>query len=319
MAYTLRVLFSGLCAFVPNKPFDQLDDPPTEVTVLLRNLLRPVPLENSPEGVALDPHYPLVEFDLADLHPLSPRKPDLRRDDTGRGACLLFGQEISFDLGLPEDEERKLTTPSDPERQPAQGDTRSTPNNQDSLYWLAKIKKASPDHFVASRFIDDPLTLEEETEILARLKLTHGFLRASKLSDQVCTFEPANGNDHYEQQIATELALDIQGVEGPAVIVLRAPDGSERNLMLSPVRRSGLLEIRIQNREIDDLLGIPKALLPPREMSDFQVFYDLVEPAQGATATVRRFPKQPPPNGNPSLKNPSLCPPTELALKPAAA
>lgn len=320
MSYTFRVLFSGLCAFVPNKPFEQEDGPPLEVTVLLQNLLRPASLVGSPDGDALDPHFPSLEFDLADLHPLSPRKPDLRREDNGKGACLLFGEDISFDLALPEGVERKLSIPAT--KQPETDLKQSTPENQDSLFWLARLEKAAPDQFVDPKLLDGPL-LGGEKLVLARLKLDHGFLRVSRLSERVCSFIPVDGVEPYEQQIATELALDIDGVEGPTSIVLRAPDGLERVLMLSPVRRSRLLEIRIQNREIDDLLGIPRSLLPERELADFQVHYNLVSSADQIQKTRRRFPKQPgqplSPNGGPSLKNPSLCPPTGLLVKPAAA
>lgn len=316
MSYTFRVLFSGLCAFVPNKPFEQLQDPPDEVTVLLRNLLRPDLLTNE---VALEPHFPLVQFDLADLHPQSPRRPDLRREETGKAACFLFGEEIVFDLSLPKGTARKLKTPTELEKQPRVGQTESTPQDRESLYWLAKLEKASPNHFVDPEVLTTALSLAGEPPIIARLKLDHGFFRVSRLSEQVCHFEPSSGNDRYEQQIATELALDIEGVEGPVLILLRAPDGTERTLMLSPVRRSGLVEIRIQNRELDDFLGIPKGLLPPREVADFEVFYDLVQVPDGVDAVVRRFPRQPPPPPGPILSNPSLCPPSGLALKPPVA
>jgi hypothetical protein len=313
MSYTLRVLFSGLCAFVPNRPFDQLDDPPTQVTVLLPNLLKPEPLDtNSPSGTTLDPHYPLLGFDLSDLHPQSQRKPDLSREATGKGACLLYGEEISLELNTPGNGHSKITIPSRPEAQPQANQVKATLADQDSLYWLSRLDKATPNHFVNPKLLTIPLSQEDNPTLLARMKLDQGFLRASRLSELVCDFHGANG---YVQQIATELALDITGVEGPSAIILRSADGRERSLTLTPVRRPGLIEIRIANLELDDFLGIPERMFPIRELADYQVFYKLVQAQSGTVApALRSFPKQQPVIPGVNLKNPSLCPPTTLAL-----
>lgn len=328
MSYTFRVLFSGLCAFVPDKPFDQLNDPPTEVTVLLQNLLRPKPLtlslteqpgESEPPNF-LEPHFPLLEFDLSDLHPQSHRKPDLSRTDTGKGGCFLFGEEVSFDLNLKKGQKRRLRIPDNPRFQPARQQEEETRFDRESLYWLARLDKASPGNFVEPSLLTSPLSLDGEPAVLTRLKLTHGFLRVSQLSDKVCEFHPPDPQRPYRQKIATELALDIEGVTGPVVVVGRDPERMERRLTLTPVKSPGLVEIRIQNRELDSLLAIPETLLPPSEKPDFEVFYHLIaSTANAAPQNPRRFPKQPVNEDGGSIKNPSLCPPTALALAPANA
>jgi hypothetical protein len=317
MSYTLRVLFSGLCAFVPNRPFDRLEDPPTQVTVLLPNLLKPQPLDtNSPSGNTLEPHFPLLGFDLSDLHPQSQRKPDLWREASGKGACLLYGEEISLELNIPSNGHSKLTIPTRSENQPKEKQEEATPTDRESLYWLSRLDRATPKHFVIPTLLTDSLSQEDNPPLLARMRLEQGFLRVSKLSERVCRFDGSNG---YIQQIATELALDIPGVEGPAAIVLRGSDGTERSLTLTPVRKPGVVEIRIENRELDDLLGIPQEMFPPRELADYQVFYKLVQPESGTvTPSIRSFPKQQPKkdgkDDGSTLKNPSLCPPTALGL-----
>jgi hypothetical protein len=322
MSYTLRVLFSGLCVFVPDRPFDDFEQPPTEVKMLLQNLLQPQSLTNAVDGDVLDPHYPMLEFDLSDLHPQSPRKPDLSRQDLGKGACLLIGEELSLDLNL---SERKGLRCPGRDRQPDANQETATSRDEDSLYWLARIDKASPDTFIDPEVLNEKLSLDGEPTILARLSLQEGFLRVTQRSDKVCEFHPPDPVNPYRQQIATELALDIQGVEGPVVIVGRRPDGTERRLALTPVKSPGLVEIRVQNREIDGLLGVPSDLMLARELADYEVFYELITPTTlvAGQPLQRRFPKQPvpppPPNGGgPSLKNPSLCPPTGMFLKPAA-
>lgn len=372
MSYTFRVLFSGLCAFVPDKPFDQIDDPPTEVTVLLQNLLRPKPLtltlpaaqpepeeveeaitvsaaakavkaadktlkmvkaaaksvsaamesdDDSNDASVLEPHYPVLELDLSDLHPQSLRKPDLRREETGKGGCFLFGEEISFDLNLKGGKKRRLRIPDDPKFHPRGQQAEETRFDKESLYWLARLDKASPGNFVEPSLLTAPLSVAGKPKILARLKLTHGFLRVSKLSDKVCEFHPPDPQRPYRQKIATELALDIEGVTGPAVIVGRGPRGEEKRLTLTPVKSPGLVEIRIQNRELDSLLGLPNLLMPPVEKPDFEVFYSLIaKVGAAAQGAMRRFPKQPDKDDDGgTLKNPSLCPPTGLSVKPADA
>jgi hypothetical protein len=136
---------------------------------------------------------------------------------------------------------------------------------------------------------------------------------------------PSPRSGQYKQQIATELTLDIDGVEGPVVIVSRRPDDTERRLALTPVKSPGVVEVRIQNREIDGFLGVPSDLLPIQELADYEVFYKLAAPVAtlGGSQPVRRFPRQPPPEppaipGGPNVRNPSLCPPTGMFLKPAA-
>jgi hypothetical protein len=187
MSYTFRIRFSGLCVFVPDRPFDDFVEPPREVKVLLQNLLRPQSLSNSVDGGVLDPHYPMLEFDLSDLHPQSPRKPDLSRQDLGKGACLLIGEEVSFDLNL---SGRKGLLFPRVDQQPNPDQETATSRDENSLYWLARIDKASPDTFIDPGILNAALALEGEPSILARLHLQEGSLRVSQRSDKVCEFHP---------------------------------------------------------------------------------------------------------------------------------
>jgi hypothetical protein len=305
MSYTLRVLFSGLCAFVPERSFSTGD--PGAVTVLLPNALKPIQLKNkvkkedeNDDGVdILNSHFPLVSFDLADLHPQSSRKPDLRREDSGRGACLLLGEELSFAMRVSEFQNNALTVPQALEGQ----------NSEDSLASMARLDDATPGLFVKRELLD--LSKFKTLDlVIARTHLARGSLRVSKKSDKECTFSPpVDGQDSIPQKIATELALDLEGVEGNVSILTRGL-GGERSITLSPVRRPDLLEIRIQNIELDDFLGIPGGLRNGDEVSDFEIYYQLMD-----GEVDPRFPLQPEPDEDDggSVRNPSLCPPSELA------
>src|SRR5262249_40160255 len=74
MAYTFRLIFSGLCAFVPNRPFSDKEAPPNHVDVILPNLLegRLVPVQDQSPAI-LVPHFPYLEFDPRHLQPASGR------------------------------------------------------------------------------------------------------------------------------------------------------------------------------------------------------------------------------------------------------
>jgi hypothetical protein len=315
MSYTFRVLFSGLCAFVPERPFATGD--PGAVTVLLPNVLNPRALKNKASNETdvdvLNPHFPLVSFDLADLHPQSPRKADLRRKDTGRGACLLLGEEFSFILRNAPAAQQAVAAP--PAVAVASFDPQADPQNlrdESSLFWLARLGQANPGAIVDRALLDFSKDMNLE-KVIARARLTQGALRVSQRSEKDCTFEPAgNGHPDITQRIATELALDFEGVEGNVVIVTRGK--AQRSITLSPVARPDLVEVRIQNIEIDDFLGIPLNLRNKKEVPDFEVFYDLLaKPANQGAVVVPRFPKQPDPGDDVTLQNPSLCPPSELA------
>src|SRR5262245_20794527 len=98
MSYKLGIRISGLCALVPDRPFEQ--GPPSRVLLLMPNLVRARAVGKNKAQV-LDSHFPLIEFDMADLDPTSQRKADLSRAETARGACLLLGQTVSFAIQTP--------------------------------------------------------------------------------------------------------------------------------------------------------------------------------------------------------------------------
>ena len=63
---TCRLIFSGLCAFVPHGgSFLEPSDPPRSITALIPNVLTPIPIEL--DDIIIPPHFPLLEFKLNDI------------------------------------------------------------------------------------------------------------------------------------------------------------------------------------------------------------------------------------------------------------
>ena len=301
MGYKLDIRISGLCALVPDQPFEQ--GPPGRVLLLLPNVVRARTVTGNR---ALDSHYPMLEFDLVDLDPTSPRKADISRQESGRGACLLLGESVSFALQTPGLQATAFTLPS---VMPANGQLKANGADGESLAWLSRLARAAPGCRVDQGLVDGAFDASIDSRIIARIKLPKGRLRVSDRSPEVCRFDPTvQGDQEYRQQIATELALEIENVEGPiAVLTTNTRTGASRTVMLRPARRREVLEIRLRNSELDDFLGIPDELAPT-EVADFEVYYKLIVPP----ANLRqRSPVREIADGG-TLRTPSLCPPTVL-------
>jgi hypothetical protein len=127
VSYTFRVIFDGVCAYVPDKPFfkedkktcrwyrrsDEVDQkdprsgPARSLAVLLPDLRRPG-LPRVPDNPQLnfptfrDPHFPLLKFRLGDLRESTTRRVDLVCRDISRldeeGILFLRREQIRFNM-----------------------------------------------------------------------------------------------------------------------------------------------------------------------------------------------------------------------------
>ncbi len=101
MPFTFRMILSGLMAVIPDRTFDTSLESADSVTILVPNLLKPRPLNNRRNGQQeiLDPHFPILDFDLQNRQASSTRPVDLSTND-GRGICHLETEKIEI-LPLP--------------------------------------------------------------------------------------------------------------------------------------------------------------------------------------------------------------------------
>lgn len=181
MSYTFRVVFDGICAYVPNRPFfddanekneegyedqppPQSTDPPLHykekweagdvdsLAVLLpdlRNPGRPIvpdhPRLNFPPFRAS--HFPLLKFHLGDLRESTTRRVDLVvRDISSRdeaGLLFLRREQIRFNMHAENAESFSFAKwiPDDPGQPLPRLDQ---PEQMESLWWLPDLRRIVP-------------------------------------------------------------------------------------------------------------------------------------------------------------------------------
>jgi hypothetical protein len=298
MSYTFRIVFAGLCAFVPDRSFDA-NPGPSSVTVLLPNLLTPFPLSNK----ILTPHYPTLEFNLAHRQPGS-REPTLVRPNQAlgdKGLCFLLWEELKISAqSLGAAAQIHLVNGHN-----ASDATRATSADEHSVWWMAKMDKAAHGAGLVRRDLQPPRT-PKRSEIVTRLKLSGGVLSSWELVGDVCTFEPQST---YKQEIAREIAWELNGITGPVEIACSSfgVNPGTSKLILEPPAGTGV-EIVIRNLEIDAFLFPEYQLERGTRASDFEVYYKLCSGFNGAALPVPVLPTAPPPD---SVHE--LCPPVAFS------
>ncbi len=243
MAYTFRILFSGLCAFVPNRPFNNPDDPPDHVDVVLPNLLAgqlvPSSEATRPPDI-LVPHFPYLEFDPAQLRAANDlplyfvqERVPLQPDGTRQGICPLNWCDIEIwpEGRRPESDTLRIVNgvPHDP-IQPQTGSVEMR-----YLRWLIDMGKIHPGSEKLKPELLQPL-VATDSRVIARVKLQAGQLYTDQISDEVFEFHPVGSESEdgtFKQKVALKLALEID-VEHEVKIVLNSFDGTRRRLLFAP-------------------------------------------------------------------------------------
>jgi hypothetical protein len=261
MPYTFRVIFHGLCAFIPGRPFDdfeadgEMSSPPGEVTVILRDLTIP------PDEVALNvPHHPFLRFLPRDV-----AQSDRFIDQTfhpgqadERQICFFKGDDLSIErsgaAGPLVIENRRPTDQRSP-----------IPNDRNLLFWLAKVSgQARPD------LRDGP-----GQDIAGRIVLTSGRLRAFELGPEV--FHLPNGR---QQQLATKIALEFDNVDDDETFTFRFEGfngaGAAGTVVFGRTAQSAeVVEVEIKNRESIDLVRLD-VQSDQSDAKEFVFVYDLL-------------------------------------------
>jgi len=296
MPFTFRIVFTGLCAFVPDKPFDE---GPTQVQVLLPNVLKarsvhpPEPVEpKESDSLILPPHLPMLTFNMKHLRPSDGQPTFFVKDrldlDERLGMVLLLNEDLAVQAEAPDPGALQINNePVDPSKP-------LTAAQRKSMFWLTKVdeKLVGTDRRVRSELLG-PLSSDEK-KIISRILLTTGLLSTNKLSEAGWQYleidEPiAKGNG---RRIATQLALELKS-EKPVVLSMRgfgAPQGGK--IVFAPPKDSNDdVEINIQNLEPDIFLGVPQGQQAPHIDPDFSVYYDLLEGLQEGDRQpiLRRF------------------------------
>lgn len=318
MSFVFRIHFSGLCAFVFDSPVKEPPDANGEVLplqnkegiVLLQNLIQsrrlspdPNDLDETPQF--LDSHYPQLEFNMADLDPANTRIPDLENKITGRGLCLLFGEDLTL---LPDRRAAQPSSLSVPRMIPKDPQD-PTPPEQGSLWWMATMDDAFPGKGILRQGLED-VAPNEKGEIVARVQITQGDLSTTDRSTQPCTFE-SPGSKTFKQRIATQITLEIPITTNIGIrMVKNSGVAHARELVLFP-SDGKQVEIVVGNLEIDGFLGLPKGY-QVRSAADFEVHYELSAAYERDVPTA--FPLARTADDAYDTRNGGLCPPTAFVV-----
>lgn len=288
MAFTVRVLFSGITAFVPDVPFGS-STPPRVMTVLFPNALRASLPSRLPRDVAelerriVAPHYPVLQFAEKNLRPSKNQLGFFIREQLGqrRGVADVVGQDISIlpdgrplgegSITLIDGKVKDLDKP--------------TPQEREFLSWLKKMDDVVG---VATRVKSDflgPLVPDDQERIVSRVRFSTGRLRTSDLSDEKFEFVEIGGEVPAVVEgelLATQLALEFEAEEKVRLVFRSFGSTEPEKLVLGPSDDDPDedVEIRLENLEPERLLGIdvePEGrdglIIDP----DFAVYYDLLD------------------------------------------
>ena len=257
--YTFQIVFSGLCALVPDKDLDA-GEKPTRVDVLLVDSKDKAALKLPTKH---EPHFPLLRFKLSDA---------AGNFNGAAGESYGMWTLENEDLSL---EVRNVTTKQI-----------STPDELvvDPLKNVPRIASIMPDHPDL-----DPLTLSTNPQTaIARFAIEQGRLVEFKLAqflgeDVLGAFVPPPENQNpVIQKLAHKVALQLD-LEPDEEVVIHARDfglasgaPDSRQLVLGPV--PGVVTVEITNlccgyflQKDEDFSDLPEA------DDDFDLFYILLK------------------------------------------
>lgn len=283
--YTFRVIFSGPCAYVPNRV--EGGGQAASWSVILPNLRERWP--GDADGLSIDPHLAVLQFDETAFHRLrevdgqgkeiDPPPPDVRlgrldrRDNTYEESALyeLEGMRITLDIPdaapfrpasgvvLPlelKDRERILGLPDEKRR---------------SLAWLPSLSWLRPQaaHFgrydPAEYFDPGNDYYPNKARTAAHVVLTKGELATAEIDTQltqngrrptIWEFRPYQDQAYQNarrQAVARKLMLEASILDDPVTVTIATGQNQRIRLQLKAARRSGVVTIEIKNRELEEI------------------------------------------------------------------
>ncbi|HVT18674.1 MAG TPA: hypothetical protein VHQ90_21145 [Thermoanaerobaculia bacterium] len=293
MSYTFRLKFSGLCAFVPNKP---IDDDPDYVDVLLVNANYDSDSDFGQTIGPLEPHTPNVWFTLRDLAGV--REP--QGDYQHHGAMwLLVGEQINIGFSkngepVPREKRLKIVHRSMKEKAP---DSRL--KEEDYFDWVAPMEKIHPQACDV-----DPRCLDLKPPpdlVIARIRLDDGVLKSDKIgkvNDKavIAQFVPPLADEPCKQALTHRVVLELEVPDDVSVVLTTSEFGDSavlRQATLGPPTQSaaqgaGEVKVLVSNLCCGYYLGeatdLPGPVEPPGSDGDFKAFYILAkDPVKAGT------------------------------------
>ena len=283
MSYTFRLIFEGVCAFVPDAPFFIGDKPqqPSKMSVLIPDLRRAA---ERTTGMR-DAHFPAIIFNLENLDRLnSDRFVDLifREDNSQKecGLCVLRKEVIKVDstAGRPEKFQFASTVPNPPSNFPR------TVAEAMSVYWLPPIVELHQNgtELAASDLDPDRFTLFPP-QLIGAVQVCRGFFRCVNFNREesgdpiIWRFAGLNdpGQGKWNRVIGNRWAVEIYDLNDPITLTLegRAIDPQTTQLTFSPKLNEALVEVEISNLEPDQIFADSGLDIVGSPDPDFEEFY----------------------------------------------
>ncbi len=313
MSYTFRVIFEGVCAYVPDSPFFARNDQgkteaghPKALHVLVPNL---TPIGRIGTSLPIPNHYPTLRTRLRDLQSETDRNYQLLfRQPGGRDEMALFnlqGEEIDFKFEACSNEMAftfgNWVAPNGQDR-PNLSETREV----QSLHWLPRLEEIAPDFDRILPHLIDPTPGRFPAALSARFAIGGGFFRVAGFNREPRTSTPqtwrfadpsnSNGTGVWNRAVGNRLALEYFKVKGPTRISLTAPrfGGTGTRIVLAPPPGTTEdVELTVSNVE-PEMLFAPETAVSDFD-PDFDVFYSLCKPpvAKSSQQTGRPIPNPP--------------------------
>jgi len=299
---TLKIVFSGLCGFVFDKPLADLQQAPSKVSVLMPQLLLPRVLSNGPQKPpdVLDAHFPQLIFTGQPAAGSTVK--GFVDHATGRTMILLSEQTLQFVPDGPA-AANGLTL----NRQPLTDLATNNVVALQSLLWMVDMVSALP----ASKGRVNPGLLQQSPSaagsLIARIEIGTGTLSTLEVSSVALNFS-APGDLSFNRRIATKVLLEVP-VTSQVEINMTGPGAAQQKLVLQAPQQGDFL-IEICNLEIDKFLTPPQDLVyqPKDSAADFEAFYGMAAGfGPGAKAPSLNFA-----SGFQSIHG-GMCPPVSLA------
>ena len=335
MAFELRLTFFGLTGLVPNKKAGTPGDP-KEWLVVLPALPKGEVLDfedhqlsgpDTDPKISIAPHQAALVVNAQAVKGTPTKKARLQFRDPNKATdaesdllFLLNREAVEIEVSTSPDpfEARSDALVGDP-IVPAQND----PTQLHNLKWLPQIDRGFPDlqgGVPFNRKLFDPDTLiPTSSRLAAVVRLNQGTLETSEVyrnaEDNLPVsyeFRRLSGEKVFEQALASSFRLRVKVQDETAKLVLTNPNIPDpQHLVVGPYSGSeekDVVEIKVYNRELEEILGFGDNFLREEEVPDhdFLIFYelssvwstlkaaDLVAPQGGKGGGGRSKPCEPP-------------------------
>ena len=272
------IRFTGLCAFVPNKPFGQ--DPENMCAVLVdgRSLVNPNTLgvKKALDGTKLRRHRGYVLFDLRNL------PTDYKGSKEHHGVWYLDRQRIVI-----KDNQSSLDTKSYIPGIDTNYDIDKVGAGEEaSISWVAALAKLMPNYATIDPACVSTNVADVPDTVLAQIFFNIGKLTVKEPTLQIWSVSGALSDQFARQPLAHEAVLTLSGVTKLTLEAKALPGGVDDKLELVS-GQLGNIEITIANLCDENPLRWLRTP-SPEDDDDFKWYYELMTKTQQTKINKKR-------------------------------